>query len=80
MAGSLSAPRRRSQPGCCIYEGWVSPIKDPGAASARQAANSGDLSAAVPAVLETLEPGLGTDEDFTRAVLSQAEALTTAAR
>jgi fructuronate reductase len=60
--------------------GMGAPIKDPGAASARQAANSGDLSAAVPAVLETLEPGLGKDEDFTRAVLGQAEALTTAAR
>jgi fructuronate reductase len=59
--------------------GMGAPIKDPGAASARQAANSGDLSAAVPAVLETLEPGLGKDEDFVRAVLSQAEAITTSA-
>jgi fructuronate reductase len=59
--------------------GMGAPIKDPGAASGRQAANSGDLSAAVPAVLETLEPGLGKDEDFVRAVLSQAEAITTSA-
>jgi fructuronate reductase len=56
--------------------GVGAPVKDPGAASAQQAANSGDLPTAVPAVLETLEPGLGADEDFVRAVIGQAEAIT----
>jgi fructuronate reductase len=59
--------------------GKGAPIKDAGATSAKQAANSGELPTAVPAVLETLEPGLGKDEDFVRAVLEQAEAITTPA-
>ncbi len=59
--------------------GMGAPVKDPGARSAQQAAQSAELSVAVPAVLETLEPGLGSDEDFVRAVLSQAEAVTTPA-
>ena len=59
--------------------GMGAPVKDPGATSAQQAAQSAELSVAVPAVLETLEPGLGSDEDFVRAVLSQAEAVTTPA-
>jgi fructuronate reductase len=59
--------------------GKGAPIKDAGAISAKQAANSGELPAAVPAVLETLEPGLGKDDDFARAVLEQAEAITTPA-
>jgi fructuronate reductase len=59
--------------------GMGAPIKDPGAASAREAANSSDLSAAAPAVLETLEPGLGKDDDLVRAVVSQADAITTSA-
>ena len=41
------------------------------------AANSGELPTAVPVVLDTLEPDVGQDEDFVRAVLAQAEALTT---
>ena len=53
--------------------GLGAPVKDPGAGPAREAANSGDLPAAVPAVLETLEPGLGGDTDFVDAVLAQAE-------
>jgi len=57
--------------------GAGAPVKDPGAEAAQQAANSGDLPSAVPAVLETLEPGLGGDHDFVRAVLVQAEAITT---
>jgi fructuronate reductase len=57
--------------------GAGAPVKDPGATSAQQAANSGELPTAVPAVLDTLEPGLGQDEDFVRAVLAQAEAITT---
>jgi fructuronate reductase len=56
--------------------GAGAPVKDPGATSAQQAANSGELPTAVPAVLDTLEPGLGHDEDFVRAVLAQAEAIT----
>ena len=55
--------------------GAGAPVKDPGAASAQQAANSGELPAAVPAVLDTLEPGLGQDENFVRAVITQAEAI-----
>jgi fructuronate reductase len=57
--------------------GLGAPVKDPGAAPAQQAANSGDLPAAVPAVLDTLDPGRGSDEDFVRAVITQAEAITT---
>ena len=57
--------------------GVGAPVKDPGAAAAQQAANSGDLPAVVPAVLDTLEPGRGADEDFVRAVIAQADAITT---
>jgi fructuronate reductase len=57
--------------------GAGAPVKDPGAAAAQQAANSDDLPIAVPAVVETLEPGLGEDQDFVRAVVAQAEAITT---
>ena len=57
--------------------GLGAPIKDAGAAAARDAANSGDLPEAVPAVLDTLEPGLGTDQDLVDAVLGQAEAIQT---
>jgi fructuronate reductase len=57
--------------------GVGAPVKDPGAASAQHAANSGDLPTAVPAVLETLEPGLGGDDEFVRAVVEQAEAIPT---
>jgi fructuronate reductase len=55
--------------------GLGAPIKDAGATAARDAANSGELPAAVPAVLDTLEPGLGTDQDFVDAVLRQADAI-----
>jgi fructuronate reductase len=51
------------------------PVQDPGAATAQQAANSGELSIAVAAVLEVLESGLGADGDFVNAVLGQADAL-----
>jgi fructuronate reductase len=75
----------RSPVGCATtLAAWVlhlrgkgAPIKDAGATSARQAANSGELPTAVPAVLETLEPGLGKDEDLVQAVLAQADAITT---
>jgi fructuronate reductase len=55
--------------------GLGAPIKDAGAAAARDAANSGGLPEAVPAVLDTLEPGLGADQDFVDAVLRQADAI-----
>jgi hypothetical protein len=51
-----------------------STIKDPGAASAQQAANSGE-----PPNCRTgsrQEPGLRGEEDFVRAVLTQAKAIT----
>ena len=51
--------------------GLGAPIKDAGATAARDAANSGELPEAVPAVLDTLEPGLGADQDFVDAVLGQ---------
>jgi fructuronate reductase len=50
-------------------------IKDPGAAAAEKAANSGELREAVPAVLDVLEPGLGGDRDFVDAVIRQAGAI-----
>jgi len=55
--------------------GLGAPVKDPGAASAQAAATSGDLPAAVPAVLDILEPGLGADTDFVEAVRERASAL-----
>ena len=57
--------------------GAGAPVKDPGAAAALQAANSGDLPTAVPQVLETLASGLGKDGDLVRVVLAQAEAIMT---
>ena len=55
--------------------GLGAPIKDPGAAAAEKAANSGELREAVPAVLDVLEPGLGGDRDFVDAVIRQAGAI-----
>jgi fructuronate reductase len=55
--------------------GLGAPITDAGAAAARVAANSGGLPEAVPAVLDTLESGLGADQDFVDAVLRQADAI-----
>jgi fructuronate reductase len=55
--------------------GLGAPVKDAGAGPAQDAANSGDLRAAVPAVLDTLEPGLGGDQDFVDAVVDQAKAI-----
>lgn len=52
-----------------------SPIKDPGAASAQQAANSGGLPTAVPAVGRN--PVCAGMRDFVRAVPTQAKAITT---
>ena len=55
--------------------GLGAPVKDPGAGPALEAANSGDLAVAVPAVLETLEPGLGGDAALVDAVIERAQAL-----
>ena len=59
--------------------GLGAPIKDAGAAAARDAANSGELPEVVPAVLDTLEPRLGADQDFVDAVLGQARVIQQAA-
>jgi fructuronate reductase len=56
--------------------GLGAPVQDAGAGKAREAANSAELPAAVPAVLDTLEPGLGADRDLVDAVVRQAEAIT----
>jgi fructuronate reductase len=40
-----------------------------------EAANEGELTAAVPAVLDLLDPGLGADDDFVTVVLAQAQAV-----
>jgi fructuronate reductase len=55
--------------------GLGAPIKDPGAAAAHAAANGVELDAAVPAVLNLLEHGLGNDQEFVDAVLKQAKAI-----
>jgi fructuronate reductase len=55
--------------------GFGAPIKDAGAGAARDAANAGELPEVVPAVLDTLEPGLGADQDFVDAVSRQAKAI-----
>jgi fructuronate reductase len=56
--------------------GLGAPIKDAGAGPAQQAANSGELPEAVPAVLDVLERGRGGDKEFVDAVIRQADALT----
>ena len=55
--------------------GRGAPVKDPGADEVREAASAGPLSTAVPAVVELLAPGLGTDADLVDAVLAQADAI-----
>jgi len=55
--------------------GHGAPVNDPGADAARAAATDGALAAAVPAVLETLEPGLGADAALVALVLERAERL-----
>ena len=55
--------------------GLGAPIKDPGAAAAQAAANGVELDAAIPAVLNFLEPGLGNDQEFVDAVRKQAQAI-----
>ena len=55
--------------------GLGAPIKDAGARTAEQVSNSGELSEALPAVLDVLDPGLGGDNDLVDAVLRQADAI-----
>jgi len=73
----------RTPVGCATVLGaWIrhlrgegAPVQDPGADAARAAAAGPDLSTTVPAVLDTLGPGLGSDAELVRAVLEQMEAL-----
>jgi fructuronate reductase len=55
--------------------GMGAPVRDAGAGPAQDAANSGEMPIAVPAVLDVLEPGLGRDQDLVDAVLAQAKAI-----
>lgn len=50
-------------------------VQDPGAGPASEAAGAALLADAVPAVLETLQAGLGADADLVAAVVGRAEAL-----
>ena len=54
--------------------GHGAPVVDAGADAARSAA-VGDLGAAVPAVLDTLEPGLGDDDALVALVRERAALL-----
>ncbi|QOR69263.1 mannitol dehydrogenase family protein [Ruania alkalisoli] len=70
--------------GCATtLAGWVlhlrgigAPVHDPGAGPAQEAASAGPVGEVVPAVLETLQPGLGQDAELVSAVVEQAEAIT----
>ncbi|SDS46156.1 fructuronate reductase [Friedmanniella luteola] len=55
--------------------GHGAPVNDPGADAARAAASAGELAAAVPAVLDSLEPGLGADTALVALVLERATLL-----
>ncbi|GAA1837834.1 mannitol dehydrogenase family protein [Microlunatus capsulatus] len=55
--------------------GHGAPVNDPGADAARSAATAGDLATAVPAVLDTLEPGLGGDDALVDLVRERAALL-----
>ena len=78
-----SEPRDAYPTGCATtVAAWIlhlrglgAPVKDAGAGPAQDAADSGELPVAVPAVLATLEPGLGRDQDLVDAVLGQAKAI-----
>ena len=56
--------------------GHGAPVKDPGAERLTQLATSGELADVVPAVLDLLSDGLGSDHALVEAVLNQASALT----
>ncbi|WP_159620574.1 mannitol dehydrogenase family protein [Ruania rhizosphaerae] len=70
--------------GCATtLAGWVlhlrgigAPVHDPGAGPAQEAAGAGPIAEVVPAVLETLQPGLGQDAELVSAVVEQAQAIT----
>jgi fructuronate reductase len=55
--------------------GHGAPVKDAQVQPAQDAATSGELPVAVPAVLDVLQPGLGRDTLLVSAVLTQAEAV-----
>ncbi len=55
--------------------GLGAPIADKLAGPAREAADSGDLEAVVPKVLDTLSPGLGADSELVACVVEQAAAI-----
>ncbi|MFT4166986.1 MAG: mannitol dehydrogenase family protein [Microlunatus sp.] len=55
--------------------GQGAPVKDQGAVVARAAANATELSEAVPAVLDSLQPGLGHDAELAGLVVEQAHAI-----
>lgn len=56
--------------------GLGAPVSDRLAGPAQEAANSGELETAVPKVLDTLSPGLGSDAELVALVLEQAAAIT----
>ena len=69
--------------GATTLAGWVlhlrgvgTQVKDAGAGPAQEAANAGGFAEVVPAVLETLQAGLGQDAELVAAVVAQAEAIT----
>jgi fructuronate reductase len=55
--------------------GLGAPVKDAAATAFLEAANSAELTQTAPAVLDLLEPGLGSDTAFVDAVLAQAQAI-----
>lgn len=55
--------------------GHGAPVRDPGARSILDAVNVPDLSAAVTAVLESWQPGLGADSELVAAVVERAAAI-----
>ena len=55
--------------------GLGAPVEDTAATPFLEAANSGELTQTTPAVLDLLEPGLGSDTAFVDAVLAQAQAI-----
>jgi fructuronate reductase len=68
--------------GATAVAAWVlhlrgagAPVRDPGAGRALAAAGTDDLRVAVPAVLDVLAPGLGSDGPLVDAVLAQAHVL-----
>src|SRR3954454_13241255 len=77
----------RTPVGCATVLGaWIlhlrglgAPVQDPGAEAARAAAPGPDPSTTVPAVLDTLGAGLGSDTALVGAVLEQMDAITSQA-